>query len=289
MKLEDIRKVLVVGAGTMGQQIALQVSLYGFDVCLYDIQKDILNNARRRIKDLGQKLIQDRKWTNKQIEQALGRIKFTTDPEEAAYNADFLSESVPEDPDLKSKVFAQFNELCKDEAIFTTNTSSLIPSMLAHKTGRADRFAALHFHDIRITRIVDVMPHPGTSKETLALIVDFAKAIGQDPIVLRKENHGYVFNAMLMEWLKSALTLAANGVATIEDIDKAWMGVMNSPIGPFTIMDSIGLDTVWKITDYWAKKTNDPQAKKNALFLKSYVDQGKLGIKSGEGFYFYNS
>ncbi|WP_461834299.1 3-hydroxyacyl-CoA dehydrogenase NAD-binding domain-containing protein [Desulfothermus sp.] len=106
MKLEDIRKVLVVGAGTMGQQIALQVSLYGFDVCLYDIQKDILNNALRRIKDLGQKLIQNRKWTNKQIEQALVRIKFTTDPEEAAYNADFLSESVPENPDLKSKVFA---------------------------------------------------------------------------------------------------------------------------------------------------------------------------------------
>ncbi len=287
MELNDIKTVLVLGAGTMGQQVALIISLYGFDVCLYDIDKNILDKALIRIKRLAQELIQGKKCTNKQVQGALARLQFFTDPEQAALDADFLIESVPEDPSLKAKVFAQFNELCREHTIFTTNTSSLIPSMFAHATGRPDRFAALHFHDVRITNIVDVMPHPGTSKKTLDLIIGFARAIGQDPIVLKKENHGYVFNAMLMEWLKSALTLAANKVASIQDIDRAWIGVMNSPLGPFRVMDSIGLDTVWKITDYWAQKTNDSQAKKNALFLKSYVDEGKLGIKSGEGFYLY--
>jgi 3-hydroxybutyryl-CoA dehydrogenase len=107
------------------------------------------------------------------------------------------------------------------------------------------------------------------------------------PILLKKENYGYVFNAMLTEVFRAAQSLAANGVAEVGDIDRAWMGVMNTPIGPFGMMDNIGLDTVWKVTDYWAKRRNDPQALANAAFMKTYVDAGKLGTKSGQGFYSY--
>jgi len=211
----------------------------------------------------------------------------TSDADKAGKNADFVSESVPEDPELKGRVFGRFNDICPPRTVFTTNTSSLIPSMIAEATGRPDRFAAFHFHDVRFNNIVDIMPHPGTSEDTLQMVKDFAESIGQVAIVLKKENFGYVFNAMLMELLKSAQSLAANKVAEVADIDRAWMGVMHTLVGPFGIMDSIGLDTVWKITDYWANQLKDPQAMANAAFLKQYVDKGYLGVKTGKGFYTY--
>ncbi|MDQ1330735.1 MAG: 3-hydroxybutyryl-CoA dehydrogenase, partial [Thermodesulfobacteriota bacterium] len=164
---------------------------------------------------------------------------------------------------------------------------SLLPSMIAKATGRPDKFAAFHFHDVRVTSIVDIMPHPGTSEETVGLIKSFAERIGQVPIMLRRENSGYVFNAMFMELLSAAQTLAANNVAGVEDIDRSWMGVMHAMVGPFGMMDSIGLDTAWKVTDYWANMTGEPQALANAAFLKQYVDKGLLGVKSGKGFYSY--
>jgi 3-hydroxybutyryl-CoA dehydrogenase len=159
--------------------------------------------------------------------------------------------------------------------------------MLAEATGRPDRFAAFHFHDIRFTRIVDIMPHPGTSPKTIALIKAFADKIGQVALVLKKENPGYLYNAMFMQVAKAAQTLAANGVASVEDIDRAWMGVMNAPIGPFGIIDNIGLDTALKVTDYWAEVLQDPETKKNADFIRKYVEEGKLGAKNGRGFYEY--
>jgi 3-hydroxybutyryl-CoA dehydrogenase len=105
--------------------------------------------------------------------------------------------------------------------------------------------------------------------------------------VLERENFGYVFNAMLSDLFKSALSLASNGVAAVEDIDRAWMGVLQAPMGPFGMMDSVGLDTVWKVTDYWATATHDAQLTANAAFLKKRVDDGRRGIKSGAGFYSY--
>jgi 3-hydroxybutyryl-CoA dehydrogenase len=131
------------------------------------------------------------------------------------------------------------------------------------------------------------MPHPGTSPESLELVQAFARRLDQTVILLERENFGYVFNAMLSDLFKSALTLAANGVAAVEDIDRAWMGVLQAPMGPFGMMDSIGLTTVWKISDYWAKATDDAQMTANAAFLKVLIDDGRLGKKSGAGFYSY--
>lgn len=159
--------------------------------------------------------------------------------------------------------------------------------MFAEATGRPDRFAAFHFHDVRLTNLVDIMSHPGTSEETIRLIEIFAEKIGQNPVTLKKESSGYVFNAMLSALLDSAETLAVNGVSSIEDIDRSWMAVSHMPIGPFGIIDSIGLETVWKVNDFWAVKLNHAQFRKNADFIKQYLDQGRLGVKSGEGFYTY--
>jgi len=287
MKVDDIRKVLIIGAGTMGQQIGFQCALHGCGVALYDVSQDVLDKSGVRLKKLAAEFTAAGKLSAEACAAVLARLTLTTDAAAAAAEADLVSESVPEDPQLKARVFAQFNDLCPERTVFTTNTSSLVPSMFAGATGRPDKFLAFHFHDVRLTNMVDIMPHPGTSPETVALVGAFAARIGQVAIVLEKENHGYLFNAMLMEWMKTAQTLASRGVAGIEDIDRAWMGVMHAPVGPFGIMDSIGLDTALKVTDYWAGVLNDPQAKMNADFLRRYVAAGKLGVKSGGGFYDY--
>jgi 3-hydroxybutyryl-CoA dehydrogenase len=287
MKIEDIKRVLILGAGTMGQQIGLQCAMHGYDVVYYDLTQEILDKALKRVAKLGSWFVSSGLLTEEKLGHALARISATPDAARAAQDADFISESVPEDPLLKGKIFAQFNNLCPERTIFTTNTSMLVPSMFAAATGRPEKLVALHFHDTRSTNVVDVMPHPGTAPEVTRLVHDFAVSIGQIVIILHRENNGYVFNTMLSSLFSSALTLASRDVATIEDIDRSWMGVMHTFMGPFGIMDQIGLSTVWTITDYWAKKTGDAQAQANADFLKQYVDKGHLGFKTNQGFYSY--
>ncbi len=287
MKIDDIKRVLILGAGTMGQQIGLQCAMYGYDVVYYDLTQEILDKALKRVAKLGSWYVSIGLLTEDKLHDALARISATPDPAKAARDADFISESVPEDPQLKGKIFAQFNKLCPERTIFTTNTSMLVPSMFAEATGRPEKLVALHFHDTRSTNVVDVMPHQGTDPEVTRLVHDFAVSIGQIVIMLRRESNGYVFNTMLSSLFTSALTLASHNIATIEDIDRSWMGVMHTPMGPFGIMDQIGLSTVWTITDYWAKKTGDVQAQANADFLKQYVDKGHLGFKTNRGFYSY--
>ncbi|MEW6060084.1 MAG: 3-hydroxyacyl-CoA dehydrogenase [Actinomycetota bacterium] len=283
MNVDEVRRVLIVGSGTVGQQIGLQCAMHGCTVVLYDIDPQALESAVRNIGSYADGFLDE---ARKQA--ALSAIETTSDPEEAASEVDLLSESVPEDPVLKGRVFAQFNALCPERTVFTTNTSTLIPSMFAGETGRPDRFAAFHFHQpVWTSNVVDVMPHPGTSAETVDLLLAFARWIGQIPIHLKQEHFSYVFNSMLAALNGEALSLAADGVASVEDIDRAWMGIMKMPVGPFGIMDVVGLDTVWDIADYWARHLDDARLRKNAEFVKTYTNRGHLGIKSGRGFYEY--
>lgn len=287
MKLEDIKKILIAGAGTMGQQTGLLCALNGYDIVIYDISVEILEKGLERIKKIGPRMASFYQFTKEETQTALTRISISDNEKVAAKDTDLIIESIPEDPEIKGRFFGKFHKLCKPETIFTTNTSSLVPSQFAEASGRPENLCALHFHNVAITKIVDIMPHPKTSKKTIEVVTQFARKIDQIPIVLSRENNGYVFNNMLMAVCESALSLVTDEVASIEDIDRSWMGVMHTFVGPFAIMDSIGLETVWKITDYWAEKSSDPQTKTNAAFLKKYVDAGYLGIKTGQGFYTY--
>jgi 3-hydroxybutyryl-CoA dehydrogenase len=289
MKIDDMKRVLILGAGTMGQQIGLQCAMYGYDVVYHDLSQEILDKAMKRVAKLGSWYVSKGRLTKESLEHTLAKISATPDPAKAAQDVDLISESVPEDPELKGEVFGRFHKLCPERTIFTTNTSMLVPSMFAEATGRPEKLVALHFHDLRANNVADLMPHPGTDPEVTELVHDFAVSIGQIVIVLHREHSGYVFNSMLSSLISSALTLASQDVATVEDIDRSWMGVMHTSMGPFGIMDQIGLSTVWAITDYWAKKTGDAQAQANADFLKQYVDKGHLGFKTNRGFYSYPS
>jgi 3-hydroxybutyryl-CoA dehydrogenase len=288
MDIDDVRRVLVVGCGTMGLQVGLQCATHGCDVAMYDLEPVALEAGERRLRGYAEELVAAGRIGSTTRDRARGRISWTSDPATAAAGADILSESVPEDPALKGRVLGQFGRLCPPRTIFTTNTSTLLPSTYAAATGRPDRFAALHFHQpVWQSNVVDVMPLPGTAPETTELLWAFARKIGQIPILVRKESPGYVFNAMYNAINREAITLAANGIASVEDVDRAWIGIFKMPIGPFGMLDGVGLDTVWHITDHWAGVTGNPQLRRNAAFLKEYVDRGCLGTKSGEGFYRY--
>jgi 3-hydroxybutyryl-CoA dehydrogenase len=288
MEIEDVRRVAVVGAGTMGQQIAFQCAGHGYDVVMYDVDPAALEAASARIDGYADGLEAGGVISSELRASARARITLTSDPSSAAENADLLSEAVPEDPELKGRVLAEFSAACPPRTVFMTNTSTLVPSQFAESSGRPDRLLALHFHlPVWINNLADVMPHDGTAPEVTELVVAFARSIGQVPIELRREYNGYVFNSMYAALNRAAITLAQQGVASIEDIDRAWMHVTKAPVGPLGALDAVGLDTVWTITDYWARELGDEQLKANATFLKAYLERGDLGVKSGRGFYSY--
>ncbi|MBV8988440.1 MAG: 3-hydroxyacyl-CoA dehydrogenase [Solirubrobacterales bacterium] len=289
MEIDEVRRVVIVGSGTMGQQIGFQCAGHGFDVVLYDISQDALQSAQQRIESYAEGLVQETTITPAVRDSARPRITSTTNASIAAAGTDVLVEAVPEDPRLKRRVLAEFDSLCPPRTIFTTNTSMLLPSQLAKATRRPERVIALHFHlPVWVSNVADVMPHKGTASEVTELIGKFARRIGQVPIVLAREHHGYVFNAMYSAMNREAITMAERGVASIEDIDRAWMGVAKSPSGPFGALDMVGIDTAWTITDYWARRLfYIRQLRRNAKFLKRYVDRGELGVKTGKGFYTY--
>jgi 3-hydroxybutyryl-CoA dehydrogenase len=288
MKVEDIRKILVVGTGTMGQKIALQCARYGYNVVAYDPAAKSLENARVRIPVFADELVTKHKMTPEAAQTALSRIYYTSNPDDGS-DADLLSESVFEDVDLKAKVFGQFNQICKPKTIFTTNTSTLVPSMYAEATGRPTQFAALHFLGVIDHRLVDIMPHQGTSPETVELLVAFAETIKQIPLVLQKEFPGYVSNAIVGAMCDMAVKIVFfDKIASVEDVDRAMMIHLSMPQGPFGLWDFVGLDTVQHISQAAAKQSGDPGTQQFADILKrEYIDKGWLGRKSGRGFYTY--
>lgn len=288
MKVDEIRKILVVGVGKMGQMIALQCARCGYEVVAYDAFPKSLENARVQIPALAADLVAQQKMTPQDAEAAMSRIHYTSHPEDGA-DADLLSESVLEDVDLKTKVFGQFHQICQPKTVFTTNTSTLVPSMWAEATGRPAQFAALHFLDAFYAPLVDIMPHPGTSPEIVDLLAAFAKRIKQVPLILKKEYSGYVSNAIFGAMNGMAMEIALKQkIASVQDVDRAVMIHLGMPIGIFGMLDRIGLDTIWHVMQGNAKISGDAGVQQFAdEFKRDYIDKGWLGQKSGRGFYTY--
>jgi len=289
MKIEDIKRILILGSGTMGIQMGIQSAMHGYDVSIFirnpaknDIVWDDIQKRTNRI-------VSEEVISREEADQMLKRIYTTNDPADAAKDADLLSESVPEIVSVKREVFERFNKLCPKHTIFTTNTSMLLPSWLAKSTGRPERFLALHTNNpIFITKTADIMGHPGTAKEVLDLTIELSRRIGLTPIVLDKEYPGYITNALLLALINKALELVVNGIATPQQVDKSWMKTMKIRIGIFGIMDSIGLDVGLGLREQHALKTGDKQAMAIYEYLKTnFVDKGNLGVKTGQGFYKY--
>lgn len=285
----DYQHITVAGGGVLGSQIAYQTAFKGFNVCLYDIDDDSLERAKERIMNLKPRYQKDLGATEEEVQRAYDRISFTCDLSEAVAEADLMIEAIPEVADIKTDFYRKLGKVAPEKTVFATNSSTLLPSQFADATGRPEKFLALHFaNEIWKNNTAEIMKHPRTDLEAFQEVIQFAKQIGMVPLALHKEQPGYILNSLLVPFLSAAQSLLAKEVADIETIDKTWMIATGAPRGPFAILDVVGLKTAYNIALAKAEKTGDPESKKVADLLKTeYIDKGKLGRETGEGFYTY--
>lgn len=272
-----------MGAGTLGTRVALQSALSGYKVKVYDVSSKALENSKKSMIKILEQLAKNSGLEANAGLQAISSIIFTDNPNDAVNDADIINESVLENVEVKNQVWKLFGQIAPEKTIFTTNTSFLLPSMFAEISGRPEKFCSLHFHDVFYSKVVDVMPHTGTNPSLIQVLMDFGRSLEQVPVLVKKENPGYIFNSMLMAFIGAAGKLLTGEVASIEDIDRSWMVNFHMQKGPFGILDAIGLDTAWHVTS----NLPDKASQAFAALLKTYIDAGKLGEKTGEGFYTY--
>lgn len=281
-----IHNVTVIGTGVLGSQIAFQTAYRGFAVTAYDISDEVLARARQAFAGLAARYeLEVDGAAGGAAQQALARITCSAELANAVRDADLVIEAAPEVLDLKRTIYTALGKVAPARTIFATNSSTLLPSDIAGFTGRPDRFLALHFaNEIWVHNTAEIMGHPGTDPAVYRTVVAFARAIGMEPIELRKEQPGYVLNSLLVPFLNAAQLLLVNGVAEPEMIDKTWRIATGAPKGPFEILDAVGIATAYNIV----ATSDDEELQKVARYLKEhYLDTGKLGMSSGEGFYSY--
>ncbi|GEN82978.1 3-hydroxybutyryl-CoA dehydrogenase [Sporosarcina luteola] len=285
----EFKNVTVAGSGVLGSQIAYQTAFKGFNVSVYDINDEALNKAKERITKLKEVYKADMSATDADVDSAFGRISFNSDLAKAVENADLVIEAIPEVVSIKTDFYEKLGQVAPEKTVFATNSSTLLPSQFAEATGRPAKFLALHFaNEIWKNNTAEVMKHPGTDESVFNEVIEFAKAIGMVALPLHKEQPGYILNSLLVPFLDAGQTLLAREIADVETIDKTWMIGTGAPLGPFAILDVVGVTTAYNIVSAKAQATGNPEAQKVADLLKEeYIDKGKLGRETGEGFYKY--
>ena len=319
-----IKNVVVIGGGVLGSQIAFQTAYCGFNVTILARENDIDTVVIPKLKELlktyietikEMKNIKDEKnWVRgisdfrsfdekdclEKAKQAFDSIKIISSNEEALRNADLVIESITENLNIKRELYTSISNMMPEKTIVVTNSSTFIPSSLASSTGRPEKFLSLHFaNKIWKNNTAEIMAHAKTDQECFKKIVKFANDIRMIALPVYKEKRGYLLNSMLVPFLLSAFDLFADGVSDPESIDKAWVYGTGAPEGPFKIMDIVGLETVKNIVEQYKRVPEllDPLFKKMLLpysykemldIVNKYIEEGKLGKASGEGFYKYN-
>lgn len=284
-----IQNVTIAGSGVLGSQIAFQSAFHGFNVVVYDINDEVLEKAKKSFQILSENFKKDLKATDLQLEEAFKKISYSSDLKDSVKNADLMIEAIPENPAIKTEFYTKLAPLAPEKTIFATNTSTLLPSMFAAVSGRPEKFLSLHFaNEIWKHNTAEIMGHATTNPEVFQDVVDFAKNIGMVALPLHKEQPGYIVNSLLVPLLDAATTLLVNDVADVETVDKAWMVATGAPVGPFGILDVVGITTAYNINKIKFEKTKDETAGKVVDYLKkNFIDQNKLGLSTLEGFYKY--
>ena len=282
----EIQSVTVVGAGTMGSQIALQSALAGrYQVTLVDAVPGQLQRARANNTKLVDRAVEKGRMTRQQADAALGRIKDSDNLEQAAKNADLVIEAVIEDFDTKSKVFSELGRHADRDAIIASNSSTIAISRLADLTGNPARCCNMHFfHPVTVMQLCEVVKGPKTSDTTIQAATTFVKSIDRTPVVLKKEIWGFIVNRILFAASEEAMQLLEGGYASAEDIDIAVQKGLNWPMGPFHLLDFSGLDIF-----YGAMKDRHRQGEGSDApeILRKLVEDGNLGRKTRKGFFEY--
>jgi 3-hydroxybutyryl-CoA dehydrogenase len=286
--MNELKRVLVVGAGTMGSQIALQTAISGrYEVTLVDSAEGQLERADAQNRKLLERSVEKGRLTQEDASNALARITAEKDLAAAAGVADLVIEAVIEDFDAKKGVFTTLGKHVKKEAVLASNSSTIAISRLAGFTGSPERCCNMHFfHPVTVMQLCEVVRGPKTSDDTVETAMEFVRSIGRTPVLLQKEIWGFIVNRILFAASEEAMHLLEGGYASAEDIDTAVQKGLNWPMGPFHLLDFSGLDIF-----YGAMKDRHRQGEGDDApeLLRKLVEEGHLGRKTGKGFFDYPS
>lgn len=283
-----IKNVTIAGSGVLGSQIAFQSAFKGFNVSIYDINDDALEKANERLIVLKGRYVEDNYGTKEEVDNAYNRISQYTDLAKAVENADLVIEAVPELLPIKQDFYTKLSAVANEKTIFASNSSTMTPSQIVDFTDRPEKYLHLHFaNEIWKLNIAEIMKHERTSDEVFETIIEFAKDIAMIPILLHKEQPGYVLNTLLVPFLKAAMQLAADGVADPKVVDKTWMISTGAPIGPFAFLDIIGPNTPYNLYKAWGDQGDELSAKVAAWIKSEYLDKDRMGTANGKGVYDY--
>lgn len=282
-----MKNIVVIGAGTMGNGIAHTFAQTDFQVSLVDVSQEALDRGLKTITTNLDRIIAKGNLTEEQKNQTLGNIKTFTELKLAATNADLIVEAATENQDLKLKIFGQMDEFAPDNCILATNTSSISITKIAAATKRPEKVIGMHFmNPVPIMKLVEIIKGYSTSKETFDSIYEMSKSLGKVPVEVN-DYPGFVANRILMPMINESIETLYNGVAGVEEIDTVMKLGMAHPMGPLQLADFIGLDVCLAILNVMYDGFKNPKYAPNPL-LVNMVMAGKLGVKSGEGFYDYS-
>ncbi len=273
----------VVGCGLMGSGIAEVAAKAGFDVRVREIDDDALEAGKGRIRGSMDRAVKKGKLDESARDEAWERLSFTTEVDDLA-DRDLVVEAIVEDPEAKNELFRKLDELCGPETIFASNTSSLPITDMAAATDRPERMVGLHFFNpVPVMKLVEVVRTIATADEAFDAAYDFARKLGKEPITA-KDNSGFVVNLLLVPYMLDAIRQLERGVASVEDIDKAMVLGTGHPMGPFTLCDFVGIDTLHSIGEIMFEEYREERYAPPPL-LKRMVALGRYGKKTGKGFY----
>jgi 3-hydroxybutyryl-CoA dehydrogenase len=285
--VKEIKKVSVLGGGLMGSGIAQVSAAAGFPTTVREVSDALAAKSRQSVEKSLAKGIERGKTTEAERGTTLGNLRFVTELNELS-ECDLFIEAVVEDLAVKNSLWSQLNEIAKPDAIFASNTSSLTIISMATASGRPDRMLGLHFFNpVPSMRLVEVVRTITTSEETEQRAIEFVRTLGKEPI-RAKDSSGFVVNLLLIPYMLDAIDALESNVASVEDIDKGMQLGAGHPMGPFTLLDFVGLDTAYKIAEIMFAEYRDQRYAPPPL-LKRMVLAGMLGKKSGKGFYDYST
>jgi len=289
MTIDDVKRLLVVGAGQMGAQIAMQSALRGYAVTLNDLNMEVLQKGMALNRQQLERRVGKGQMTKDQMEEAIARVRLDADLEKAARDADLVIEAIIERLEPKKECFAKLDRFCPPHAILATNSSTMGNSLMAPATKRPEKCVNMHyFYPPLVMKLVEVVKGQWTSEETLQVAAEFVRRTGREPVVLRKELPGFLVNRIRRALVAEAYYCLDQGVASFADIDKAVELGLNHPLGPFRLGDLSGLDIGYNARLETFNITKD-EKDRPPRELERRVKRGDLGRKTGRGFYDYST